>query len=115
MFIDALTTDFDFNIVDQVVTDPVEPSELGTRTISGLELYLRQSGLEVHAVDQITVTLDGTGDLLTEVRSTIEGIFNGLHSEVSVSAIDNLKNKIIPFLSEYFEAVIPQKLHLTHF
>jgi hypothetical protein len=51
VLINALTTDFDFDVVDEVVANPVEPAELGTRTISGLELDLRENGLEVHAVD----------------------------------------------------------------
>jgi hypothetical protein len=51
LFVNALTTDFDFNIFDDVVTDPVEPSELSTRAVRRLELYLRKSSLEVHTID----------------------------------------------------------------
>ena len=91
MLVNALTTDFDFNTLDQVVANPVEPTELCARAICSGQADRRQSGLQVHTVDQITVTLDGASDTLSEARRAVEGIFNGLHSEVSVSAIDDLK------------------------
>jgi hypothetical protein len=34
LLIDTLATDFDFNVLDQVVTDPVEPSELSGGAVS---------------------------------------------------------------------------------
>ncbi len=91
LLVDALATDFDFNVLDEVVADPVEPAELGTRAVGGLELHLGQSRLEVHAVDQITVALDSAGDLLAEVRGAVEGVLNGLHGEVSVAAVNHLE------------------------
>ena len=51
LLIDALATDFNLDVFNDVVTNPVEPAELSTRAIRGLELYLRERGLEVHAVD----------------------------------------------------------------
>ena len=33
VLVDTLSTDFDFNVVDQVVTNPVQPTELSTRAI----------------------------------------------------------------------------------
>jgi len=42
-------------------------------------------------VDQITVTLDGAGDLLAEVGSAVKGVLNGLHGKVGVAAIHHLK------------------------
>jgi hypothetical protein len=91
MLIDTLTTDLEFNLLDQVVARPVEPAELGTRTVRGEELHLRESGLEVHAVDQVTVTLDGNSHLLAKARGTVERVLDGLHGEVGVSAVDNLE------------------------
>jgi hypothetical protein len=35
--------------------------------------------------------LDGASNLLAEVRGTVERVFNGLHSEVGVSAVNNLE------------------------
>ena len=91
MLIDTLTTDLEFNFADKVVANPVEPTELSTRAVRGKELYLREGGLEIHAVDQITVTLNSDSDLLTETRRTIERIFNRFHGEVSVSAVNNFE------------------------
>ena len=33
LLVNALTTNFDFNVIDEVVTDPVEPTELSTRAV----------------------------------------------------------------------------------
>ena len=51
VLVNALTTDFEFNGLDEVVTGPVEPTELSTRTISRLEGDLGEDSLEVHTVD----------------------------------------------------------------
>jgi len=91
LLVDALTTDLDLDVVDEVVADPVEPAELGARAVRVLQGNLRQSGLQVHAVDQITVALDGAGDLLAEVGSTVEGVLNRLHREVGVAAVHHLE------------------------
>ena len=91
MLIDTLTTDLEFNFADKVVANPVEPTELSTRAVRGEELYLREGGLEIHAVDQITVTLNSYSDLLTETRRTIERIFNRFHGEVGVTTVYNLE------------------------
>ena len=91
VLIDTLTTDLEFNLADKIVTRPVEPAELSTRTVRGEELYLRESGLEVHTVDQITVTLNSDSDLLTETRGTIERIFNRFHGKVRVTTVYNFE------------------------
>jgi hypothetical protein len=76
VLVNALTTDLEFNVVDQVVTNPVEPAELGTRTVRGLELHGREGGLEVDAVDQVAVTADRACNTLAEVGSAVEGLLN---------------------------------------
>ena len=114
VLIDTLTTDLELDIVDEVVANPVEPTELSTRAVRGKELYLRQSGLEVHTVDQVTVTLDGTSDLLAEVGSTVEGVLNRLHGEVSVSAVDNLEEGNLRITSKVnILGTIGDELHQT--
>jgi len=91
VLVNTLTTNLNLNVVDDVVANPVQPTELSTRTIRRLQLNLWQSSLQVHAVDQITITLNGTSDLLAEVRSTVEWVLNGLHGEVGVSSINDLE------------------------
>jgi hypothetical protein len=100
LLVDALATDFDLNILDDVVTDPVEPAELGTRAVAGLELHLGESGLQVHTVDQITVALDSAGDLLAEVRGAVERVLNGLHGEVGVAAVHHLEKSNLRVTSQ---------------
>jgi len=56
-----------------------------------LESDLRQRGLQVHAVDQVTVALDRARNLLAEVGSAVKRVLNGLHGEVGVTTINNLK------------------------
>ena len=92
VLVNLLATDLNVHIVDQVVADPVEPAELRTRTVErGIELDLGERGLEVDAVDQIAVTADRALDLLAEVRRAVERLFNGLHGEVCVATVDDLK------------------------
>ena len=113
MLINTLATDLNLNVADDVVTNPVEPSELSTRAVRRLELNLRQSSLEVHAVDQITITLNGAGDLLAEVRSTVERVLDRLHREVGVTTIHDLEDKVIPSLSGYLRRCsITQKYYI---
>ena len=91
VLVDALTADFDLHALDQVVARPVQPAELGTAAVAGLQSHLGQSGLQVHAVDQVTVTLDGASHLLAKVGRTIERVLNGLHGEVGVATVDHLE------------------------
>jgi len=91
VLVNALTTNLQLDGVDEVVARPVEPPELSTRAIAGLEGHLRQGGLQVHAEDQVTITLNGASDPLAKVRSSVEGILNGLHGKVSVTPVHYLE------------------------
>ena len=51
VLVNTLTTNLNLHGADQIVTHPVEPAELGTRTVSALQCHLGQCGLQVHAVD----------------------------------------------------------------
>jgi hypothetical protein len=100
VLVDTLTSDLELDVVDEVVANPVEPAELRARAVRGEELNLGKSGLEVHTVDQVTVALDGARDLLAEVGGTIEGVLNGLHGEVGVSAVNNLEESDLGIASQ---------------
>ena len=52
-------------------------------------------------MDQIAVAADRALHLATEVRGTVERLFNGFHGEVSVTTIDDLEDKDLPSLSGY--------------
>ena len=43
-------------------------------------------------MDEITVALNGAGDLLAEVRGTVERVLDGLHRKVSVTSVNDLEN-----------------------
>ena len=73
------------------MADVVEPAELGARAVRAEELYLRQGGLEVDAVDQVAVTADRARNTLAEVGSAVERLLNGLHREVGVATVHHLE------------------------
>jgi len=91
VLIDALAADLELDGLDEVVTNPVEPAELRARAVAGLERHLRQRGLEVDAVDQIAVALDRARNALAEARRAVERVLDGLHREVGVATVDDLK------------------------
>jgi len=91
VLVNALTADLELDLLDEVVASPVEPAELSTRAVCREELNLWQSGLEVHAVDQVTISLNGAGDSLAKARRTVEWVLNGLHGEVSVATVNHLE------------------------
>ena len=91
MLVDALATDLELDLLDQVVTHPVEPAELRARAVRRRQRRLRERRLEVHAVDQVTVALDRARDRLAEARGTVERVLDGLHREVRVAAVNHLE------------------------
>jgi hypothetical protein len=91
VLVDALTTDLELDLADEVVANPVEPAELRTRAVRGEELDLGEGGLEVHTVDQVTVALNSDSDLLAEARRAVERVLDGLHGEVGVAAVHDLE------------------------
>ena len=112
LLVDALATDFNLNVVDHVVTDPVQPAELSARAVGRLKSDLRQGGLQVHAVNQITVALDGAGDLLAEVRGAVERVLDGLHGKVGVTAVHHLEKRDLRVASQVnVLGAVSYKLH----
>ena len=112
VLVNALATNLNLHGADKVVPHPVEPAELSTRAVAGLESHRRQSCLQVHAVDQVTITLDGAGHTLAEARRAVEGVLNGLHGKVRVATVHHLKegNLGIPRQVNILSA-IGHKLH----
>jgi hypothetical protein len=70
LLINTLSTDLEFNVVDENVTDVPGPRRGGTRGKSW------QIDLEVHLVDQITITGDRRRDLSAEINSSVKGLLN---------------------------------------
>jgi len=114
VLVNALTTDLKLHIANQVVSHPVEPAELGTRAVRGQERHRGQSGLEVDAVDQVTITLDGARHLAAEAGRAVEGVLNGLHGEVSVAAVHHLEEGNLGITSQIdVLCAIGDELHKT--
>ena len=93
VLVNALATNLNLNRLDKIVSNPVEPAELGARAVGRLERNLGERGLEVHAVDQVAVALDRARDTLAEARRTVERVLNGLHGEVRVAAVNHLEER----------------------
>jgi len=88
--INALTTDFDFNLRNKLFTGEVEPAGVYCGT-SGAVLHtlvdLGKSNLEVSAVCKIAVAADSASHATTEICLTVKSLFNGLHCKVSVTFV----------------------------
>jgi len=83
LFINALSTNFNFNVVNEVVSWVVKPAgEVGIALVN-----FRKSNLEVCSVGQITVAGNCALNTATEVTASIESLFNRFHSKVGVSAV----------------------------
>jgi len=90
--INALTTDFNFNLGDHLLTREVEPA--GPHTSIGRVLHrlvdFRESDLQVGAVSQITIATDGASDPATKIGLSVKGLFNGFHRKVGVATVSHL-------------------------
>jgi len=91
VLVDALAANLELDALDEVVADVVEPAELRTRAVRRLQGNRRQRGLEVDTVDKVTVALDGARHALAEARGAVERVLDGLHGEVGVAAVHDLK------------------------
>jgi len=88
VLVDSLTTDLDLDLLDKHVANIVDPSE-EVRRNSGFDRG--ESHLKVDSVDKVTVSRNSAGNSLAEVSSTVKGLLDRLHGEVSVSSVDNLE------------------------
>jgi len=91
VLVDLLSADLELDVVDQVVTNPVEPAELGARAVRSGQRDRGERRLEVDAVDQVAVAADRARYLLAEVGRAVEGLLDRLHGEVRVATVDHLE------------------------
>ena len=86
VLVDALTTDGKLDVVDRTLRDVVavnRRSSPGTRH--------RRLELDVHVTDEITVARNGDGHAAGVRGSTIDGLLDVLHREVSVALVFRLE------------------------
>jgi hypothetical protein len=118
--VDALATDLNLNLRDELLTGEVEPTGIDVSTGSVLERLanLGESNLKVSAVSQITVTGDGAGHTATEVSLAVESLLDRLHGEVGVTLVGNLPESNLGVTSQVnVLGAIGDKLHKssTHY
>ena len=114
VLVNALAANLNLNRLDEIVANPVEPAELRAREVGRLERDLGERGLEVHAVDEVTVALDRARHTLAEARRAIEGVLNGLHGEVRVAAVHDLEERNLRIAREvHILGAVSDELHQT--
>jgi hypothetical protein len=90
--VNALTTDLDLNLGNQLLTGEIKPT--GINAILGSALHglvnLRESNLKVSAVSQITITRDGASHTTTKIGLSVKSLLDRLHSKVSVTFVRHL-------------------------
>jgi hypothetical protein len=112
--VDALATDLNLNLRDELLTGEVKPTgvDVAVASIPERLANLRESNLKVSAVSQITITRDGAGHAATEVSLAVESLLNRLHGEVSVTLVGNLPESDLGVTSKVnVLGAIGDKLH----
>ena len=65
-------------------------------------------------MDEITVALDGAGDLLAEVRGAVKRVLDGLHGKVGMSPVHDLEKSDLRVTSQVnVLGAIGDELHQT--
>jgi hypothetical protein len=110
--IDALASDLNLNLRDELLTGEVEPTSVDVSGSLQRLANLGESNLKVSAVRQITVTGDGAGHTATEVSLAVESLLNRLHGEVGVTLVGNLPESNLGVTSQVnVLGAIGDKLH----
>jgi hypothetical protein len=114
--INALTTDLNLNLGDELLTGEIEPT--GINTVLGSALHrlvnLGESNLKVSAVSQITITRNSAGYTTTEIGLSVKSLLNRLHSKVGVTFVRYLPKGDLRVTSEIdVLGAVSYKLHKT--
>ena len=112
--INALATDLNLNLGDDLLTGEVKPTGIHAVLGGGLHLLvdLGESDLQVSAVSQITVAGNGASDTATEVSLAVKSLLNGLHGKVGVAFVRNLPESDLGVASQVnVLGAIGDKLH----
>tara|TARA_B110000003_G_scaffold122129_2_gene124545 strand:- start:224 stop:1294 length:1071 start_codon:yes stop_codon:yes gene_type:complete len=89
VLVNALSTDRQFDVLDRTFGGPGTVA-LGRDTGLGTEIGGRLE-FDVHVADEIAITGDGNGDAAVVGRRTVNRLFDVLHREVRVSAVNRLE------------------------
>jgi len=114
--INALTTDLNLNLRNQLLTGEIEPTGINTVLRSAFHrlVNLGESNLKVSAVSQITITRNGAGYTTTEIGLSVKSLLNRLHSKVGVTFVRYLPKGDLRVTSEIdVLGAVSYKLHKT--
>ena len=89
VLVNALSTDRQFDVLDRTFGGPGTVA-LGRDTGLGPEIGGRLE-FDVHVADEIAITGDGNGDAAVVGRRAVNRLFDVLHREVRVSAVNRLE------------------------
>jgi hypothetical protein len=89
LLVNLLSTNVNGDVLDEAVTNVVNPTEVSGG--GGRSANLGKGDLKVDAGNKITIASNSGSYALAEIRGTGEGLFDRLHSEVSVASVDDLK------------------------
>jgi hypothetical protein len=112
--INALATDLNLNLGDELLAGEVQPTGIDAVLRRGLHLLvdLGESDLQVGAVSQITVAGNGASDTATKISLAVEGLLNGLHGKVGVALVGHLPESDLGVASQVnVLGAIGDKLH----
>jgi hypothetical protein len=114
--INALTTDLNLNLGNQLLTGEIEPTSINTilgGSLHGL-VNLGESNLKVCSVGKITVSADRACNTTSEIGLSRECLFNALHSKVCVASVRHLPESNFRGSSkEHILGTVSDKLHKT--
>ena len=88
VLVNALSTDRQFDVLNRTLGDPARVIRGGTR--NNIKGVLRDE-FDVHVADEIAITGDGNGDAAVVGRRAVNRLFDVLHREVRVSAVNRLE------------------------
>ena len=91
VLVDALAANLELNGVNEVLANEGNPGEICRAFREVRRIDSREGHLEVDTGNQVAVTGDCARDTLAEVGDTVEGLLDGLHREVGVSAVQLLE------------------------
>lgn len=90
--VDALTTDGDLDLIDDRVTDRVDPVDV-VGSAGDISLNGREGEDKVTTRDQIGITLNARGKTATKRGLILERLFHAFDGKVGVATVNNFEER----------------------
>jgi len=105
--VNELTTNLNLSLLNHSITNTISPGSTGTSTSDS-----GGNTLEIHLLNKVTITRNGSSNTLAKIYLTVESLFNRLNGKVSMTAIYHLKEGNLRVSSEInILGAIGYKLH----